>query len=451
MLLREFKERVFSLAEKEGFSEFEIYYSKSDDLSINVYETELEKYSVSSDMGVSFRGIYNGKMGYSYTENLDEAAVEMLVNSAKDSAVSIENEDEEFIYDGKDTYSKVKGFNEALAEVSADEKIKLALELERVAREKSERVVNLSFCSAGSTEEECGIMNSKGVDVSFKSNHLFAAVVPVVSDGSRMYNGISFRVGRDLSEVNAAGIAEEAVDEALSCIGASSIESGVFKIALRNDAAATMLATFAGAFSAENAQKGLSLLKGKSGQKIAADIVSIVDNPLMEQGLKSSPFDAEGVATYKKDIVERGTLTTLLYNLKTAAKDGVKTTGNAAKTTYSSPVTVAPTNFYIETGHKSFKEIVAYVGEGLLITDLAGTHSGANPVTGEFSLAAKGFVIENGEVGRPVEQITIAGNFFKLLENIEEIGNDLKFDMPSGSGYFGSPTIAVRDISVAGN
>lgn len=451
MNLREFKEKVFSLAQEAGFCEYELYYSKNDELDIHVYEHEVDKYSVSTSMGVSFRGIFNGKMGYAYTENLDAFAAEILVNSAKDNAGSIEDEDTEFIYGGKDEYSALNSYNNALAVVSADEKIGLALSLEKEVRDSSEKVVNIGYCSVGSEEVEYGIMNSKGIDLSHKSNFIYGAIIPVVTDGKRMYNAMAFKMGRGIEDINVRKLANEAVNEALSCIGASSVKSGTYKVALRNDVSATLLATFAGAFSAENAQKGLSLLKGKTGEKIASEKVVLTDNPLMGNGFKTCPFDAEGVAAYKKEVINNGVLTTLLYNLKTAAKDGVKTTGNAAKGSYSSPVTVAPTNFYFEKGSKSFDELIQYIGEGLLITDLAGTHSGANPVTGDFSLAAKGFVIQDGKVDRPVEQITIAGNFFKLLQNIEEVGTDLEFNMPSGGGYFGSPTIVLSEISVAGN
>jgi PmbA protein len=451
MNLKDFKEKVFTYAEKAGFKEYELYYSKSDTLNINVYDYEVDKYSVSSSVGVSLRGIFDGKMGYAYTESIDDSAAEMLVNSAKDNAASIEDEDEEFIYAGKDEYSSLSSYNESLAQVSADKKIKLALALEKEARAKSEKVVNIGHCGIGSAEAEYGIMNSKGIDLTYKSNFIYGAVAPVVTDGKRMYNGMCFKLGRDIEDIKPEEISGDAVKEALSCIGASSVKSGVYKVALRNDVAATLLSVFSGAFSAENVQKGLSLLKGKMGDKIAAENVTILDDPLMKNGFKSCPFDAEGVAAYRKEVVKEGTLSTLLYNLKTAVKDGVKTTGNASKASYSSPVTVAPTNFYFEKGTKSFKELIEYIGEGLLITDLAGTHSGANPVTGDFSLAAKGYLIENGQIGNPVEQITIASNFFSLLQNVEEIGCDLEFNIPSGSGYFGSPTIVVSEISVAGN
>ncbi|MDZ5035223.1 metallopeptidase TldD-related protein, partial [Clostridium perfringens] len=133
-------------------------------------------------------------------------------------------------------------------------------------------------------------------------------------------------------------------------------------------------------------------------------------------------------------------------NLKTANKGNTKSTGNGFKNSYGSPVGVSPTNLYLKNGEKSFDELLKEVGEGLIITDFAGLHSGANSITGDFSLAAKGFYIKDGKKDYPVEQITVAGNFFNLLKDIEEVGNDLKFPMSS----IGSPSVKISELSVAG-
>ena len=194
----------------------------------------------------------------------------------------------------------------------------------------------------------------------------------------------------------------------------------------------------------------LSLLKGKLKTKIASDIVTLIDDPLMEKGLASIPFDDEGVATYTKAVIGEGILNTYLYNLKTAKKDGVESTGNASKASYASPIGTSPSNFYIKPGNNDIDELKKLLGKGLLITEVQGLHSGANPVSGDFSLGAKGFLIKNGLIERPVEQITIAGNFYKILLDIVDLGSDLKFGIPSGSSCFGSPSVIVKEMSVAG-
>jgi PmbA protein len=191
------------------------------------------------------------------------------------------------------------------------------------------------------------------------------------------------------------------------------------------------------------------LLKGKEGKVIASSNVTIVDNPLLEDGAYSFPFDSEGVATSAKKVVDQGQLVTLLYNLSTADKEKRKSTGNGFKSSYQSPVSVLPSNFYIDKGENSFEQLIKKVENGLIITSVQGTHAGANMVSGDFSLAASGFNIKDGEISTPVEQITISGNFFDLLNKIEAVGTDTSFSFPY-NGYFGSPSVIVSDISVAG-
>ncbi|NLB33310.1 MAG: TldD/PmbA family protein, partial [Tissierellia bacterium] len=124
-------------------------------------------------------------------------------------------------------------------------------------------------------------------------------------------------------------------------------------------------------------------------------------------------------------------------------------TGNASKGSYKSSINIAPSNFYVEKGERSLDEMIASVEKGIMITELQGLHSGLNSVSGDFSLAALGFLIEGGKISRPVEQITVAGNYFEMLKNIEETGSDLKFGLP-GEAYIGSPSLRIKKLSVAG-
>jgi len=449
MNLNEFKDRLFQRAQEEGFTEYEIYYVEGNSFRVGVYEKEIDQYSVNNTIGLSFRGLYEGKMGYAYTEVLDEDAIELLIQNGKANALAIEKDDMDIIYGGGDSYQSLNSYNEELNKVRAEEKIELALKMEEEALKQSEYVKRTQHCVVSSGQGLRRIINSKGLDLTDRRNSMYAVLIPVVEKDGKMNTGVAFRASNQFSDFDPRSLAQEAVEKALAYIGADSVPSGKYRVALRYDAATDLLATFSDIFSADNAQKGLSLLKGKVGQVIASEKVTIIDDPLMEGGLCSASFDDEGVATYTKAVIEKGKLMTLLHNLKTAKKDGVKTTGNGSKASYASPVDISPFNFYIKPGEKSYEEMLACLDKGLLITELQGMHSGANTVSGDFSLAAKGFWVENGKAVRPVEQITIAGNFYKLLEDVEEVGADLKFDMPAGA-CFGSPTIIVRELSVAG-
>lgn len=450
MKIMEFKEKLFLKARALGFDEFEIFYVDGESFEVAIYEKEIDKYNVNTTLGLSFRGIYQGHMGYAYTEILDEEAMELLVQAARDNAMTVENEDAETIYGGQDEYAKIIGYNPELSQVTAEQKIKLALQMEEETFLQSDKVKQIQYCIVESGSGSNRIINSKGLDLYFRSNAIYAILIPVIQDGDKMNTAFAYKATNQFEEIDPNALAKEAVTKALSYSGAEPVDSGKYRIAIRNDVAGELLSTFSGIFSAYNVQKGMSLLKGKVGTQIGSEKLTIIDDPLYPGGLSSIPFDAEGVATYTKQVVQQGKLETLLYNLKTALKDGVKSTGNAAKSSYASPVDTAPSNFYIQSGDKSFDKLLQTLGDGLLITELQGMHSGANAVSGDFSLAAKGFVVQAGQIKNPVEQITVAGNFYALLEDIEELASDLIFGLPSGKGTYGSPTLLIRELSIAG-
>lgn len=441
-----FKEELFKKAKNSGFEECEIYYSDSESLSLNVYEGEVEKYKLNNAFGLSFRGKINNKMGYSYTEIIDEEAVDTLITNAKEAALAIENDDVQFIYEGDKEYKEIDCYKKELDDVKPDELIALALDMEKECKKQCDKVVSFQGCGIGYGKATYGIINSKGLNLKSERNSLSAYVVPIVEADNEKYDGTGYVMAKKAEDIKPSELAKQGLEEALSKIGGRSISSGKYKIIINNEAMVSLLGTFAGIFNSEQVQKGLSLLKDKEGEIIASDVVTLIDNPHLEDGLGTTSFDDEGVATYKKEIITNGRLNTLLYNLKTAYKAGIKSTGNGFKNSYASIVGVSPTNFYIKPGEKSFEELCSEVKEGVIITDFAGLHSGASAVTGDFSLAAKGFMIENGKKSFPVEQITVAGNFFTLLKDIEAVGSDLKFPMSS----IGCPAVVVKELSVAG-
>ncbi|MDD6794914.1 MAG: TldD/PmbA family protein [Clostridiaceae bacterium] len=446
MEFQSFKDKLFKKAINNGFDECEIYYVNRDSLSIKIYEGQVDSYNLNKTFGLSFRGKVNNKMGYSYTEVMDESAIDMLVKNAKAGALSIESNDVQFIYEGDKEYKEVKSYSEALENINPEKIIELALNIEGETKGYSSKVISVPYCAISYGNSNYGIYNTKGLELTNKANLLTAYAGAVVEDGGRKYDGMGYICANSLDEVDPKKIAKQAVEEALAKINAKQVKSNTYKVIIKNEAMSSLLGTFSGIFNSDAAQKGLSLLKDKEGEKIASDIVTIIDDPLLEDGLASTPFDDEGVASYKKEIVSKGVLNTLLYNLKTANKAGKKSTGNGFKASYASQVGVSPSNFYIEKGKNSIEDLYKFVGEGIMITDLDGLHAGANSITGDFSLATKGFYIKDGKKSFPIEQITVAGNYFELLKSIEMVGDDLKFPLSS----IGSPSVVIKGLSIAG-
>jgi len=449
MELARFKELVFDRGRSAGFQDMEIYYQSSSDLSVRVYKGEVDRYTLAEAGGYSFRGLYNGQMGYAFTEILDEASVDMLVRDARENAQVIDDEDHPVIFAGSEKYPQYEGFSPSLAAVTAAKKIEVAKAMEAVAYSHDQRVKAVNACMVASGEDHLSIVNTKGLNLNYAGNAAYSYISVVVNEGDDTKTFGRFASFRDIASFDPSAMARGAVEEALGLLGAQTVDSGSYPVLLRWEAAATMLDAFAGIFSAENVQKNVSLLKGKLGGQIATELVSIVDDPLLPEGLYSAPFDAEGVATRTKTVVDQGRLITYLHNLKTAAKDKTESTGNGAKGSYKSSVGIAPTNMFIKPGAKSLADIIRGMERGIVVVDVQGTHSGANPVSGDFSLGALGYLVEGGKIVRPVNQITIAGNFVSMLLDVVAVGNDLNFGFPSDS-LIGSPSLLIKDLAVAG-
>lgn len=449
MLKKDFSEKVMEYGKSKGFADMEIYYSAGSNLSIKVFEQKIDNYSLSQSEGVSFRGLYNGKMGYSYTEKIDESSIEFLVDEAMENAEIIDADDEEKIFGGSSEYVKIDNYNPTLEDVKEEDKIAFTLRMEEEAKKLDSRIESIQYCVYGDGSDEMSLANSMGLSLEDRSNAAFAYIGVVAKQNDDIKTGFGYKVTNDFKELDPCEIAKEAVEEAISMLGAETVESGNYRVILRNNAAADLIDAFSGIFSAERVQKDLSLMKGKLNTKIAVEKLTLVDNPHLKEGFASSSFDGEGHATYRKNIIEKGVLKTYMHNLKTSAKDGVESTGNASRGSYKSSIGISPSNLYVEKGNKDLEEMIKGIDKGILIIDLQGLHSGLNSLSGDFSLSCYGYMIEDGKKTRPVNQITVSGNFFDMINNIEEIGADLRFGLPSGA-YIGSPSIKIESLSIAG-
>lgn len=446
----DYKDLLNKLIEKgqEKMDEVEAFLVKNKQLDIEIYKGEIDKYSLAESGGLSFRGSSQGKMGYSYTERLEESALDSLVYEALENSKYIEGSDDEIIFSGSESYEEINHYDDSLNQVPTQDKINFLINLEKEAYSLDERVFAVNACAYQEFEGERYLVNSKGLDLHDKSNGGAAYISVVVKDNEDTKTGISYRIFYDFSSLDYKEIAKEAVDRATSMLGASNIKSGNYPIIIENTTFANLLSAFTPIFSSDNVQKGLSLLKGKLGEEIASPLLTIVDDPFLKGGFASRNFDDEGTASTFKTMVDNGKLVSFAYNWKTANREGVASTGHASRS-YKGPISIAPTNLYVVNGDLDLDEMMVLADKGLLINNLEGLHSGLNPVSGDFSLSASGYEIKDGKKARPVNQITIAGNLYEVFKNIVAVGNDLKFGLPS-NGYIGSPSILVKSLAVSG-
>lgn len=433
-------DKLFELGKAKGIEDLQVYYSADTEFEIEVFKGSVEKYAISDSARLSVKGIYDGKMGTVSTEVLGDEEFDFLVDSIIASAKAIDSEDEVFIYEGDESYPEVEGlFNSKLQEISAKEKIEAVQNFEKLVISKDERI-NMVQAFYGEGTTKVLIQNSKGLKLEKLVNNAVLGAFIIASDGKDQRTTYEYKQTNAFEDFDLEKMASNGAEEACAQLGATPVESGEYEILLKNSASSSLLGPHISMFSAESVQRNVSLLKGKIGEVIGSDLVTLVDDPFMKNSAKSGAFDDEGVATKRKELIKNGELTGYLYNLKTAKKDNVKSTGNGFNRG------IVPTNFYFVPGELDFDQEVKNMKKGLVITDLAGTHAGCNPISGDFSLQASGFLVENGEIVKPVALITVAGNYLTLLQDVTGVCSDLKFSF----GFIGSPSLKIKSLKVSG-
>ena len=443
-----FKKLVISAAEKAGISEYELYYSASEDTDVSTFRHEINEFSSSAAGGVCFRCIVGGKMGYASTEQLSESEAERIVKSAAENAEVLESDEKQFLVAGGQTYREVEDRSYPLPDTA--QLVKTSLEIDKALYAADPLIIDGSQGGAGVSSGRIAIYNSKGLDLCCESRSAYFLAAAVVSQNGEMSDSFEVKLG-SLDGADISETVKKSVDDAKAMLGADVAPTGNYPVVFSPRAMSSLLRVYSSAFSAEDAQKGLSRYQGKEGEKIAADIVTIVDDPFYKDSATPRSFDDEGSPTYTKNVVEKGVLKTLLHNMKTAAVAGVSTTGNASKSSYAAPVDIMPFTFYIAPGGISEEDLIKKAGNGVYITSLGGLHAGANAISGDFSLQSSGFMIEGGrKTAKAVKSFTVAGNFFDMLKQITAISDTVEKPRSGGSTAFCSPSVLVEGLSVAG-
>jgi len=446
--IKSFKNKLFEKAMEAGFTDCEIYFISGSSFEVYVFNSEISQYKNSSPSGLTFRGTYKNNMGYAYTELIDDTIINILVKNAKENALIVENTNER-LYLGDKVYPESPKVSSLLNKTTIEEKINMAKLMETIALNESPLIKSVDNSIIANGDSEVYIANSYGLELHQSSGNAIAYISVRAEKNGKVKIGSEIWGGKDFIGFNPEKISKKAVQKAISQLEACRLESGMYDVVIENKVAVNLIKTFLSSFYADNVQKGFSLLKNKIGEKVASSIVTIKDDIRHPKSLQSFSFDSEGVATRNKVVIENGILKTYLYNLKAANKEGRMSTGNGFKSTFKASVGTACANFYIEAKESSLKDIICKLDNGIFITNLSGLHSGTNSISGDFSLLADGFKVENGEITIPVEQFTIAGNFFNLLKDVKSIANDLYFSL-SGE-VIGCPSILVSNITVAGD
>jgi len=438
-LTRELVDRCLS----RGAESAEVFLEEGRQLSIEVRNGEMETIQESASHGVGFRVFREGKMGFAHSNDLSDGSVNQAIRSALEFAGHM-TADEHNVLPSNAGITEVEGlYDPAMAAVSVDEKIAMIIRLEELAMADS-RITVSNGSTYGEGESSVYLANSNGLSKSYRSTGCGLGVSCVADKGDQKSSGgesCSRRFFSDLLPLEE--IAEEAARGAYEMLDPRMVRTQRAPVVFHPDVARSLLGGILGAINGERVLQGASFLAGQVGEKIASDLLTVVDDGTRPRGLASSPFDGEGVPTQRRTIIDAGVLQGFMYNTMVASRAGVETTGNASRGGFSSLPGIGPHAFYVQAGETDPEEIIRATPQGLYLKSVTGY--GINPVNGDFSGGAQGFWIENGRLAFPVMGLTIAASADEMLNGIDMLGTDLDLNRTVTA-----PTFRIREMQIGG-
>ncbi|MDP3237555.1 MAG: TldD/PmbA family protein [Myxococcales bacterium] len=437
--------KLVARAKKMGAKQAEAFVQVGREATCRVRDGEIEHLTQATSKGVGLRVIVKNRLGVSFTSDFEPSSLNAFVDRAVKLAEAAAPNPLNGLPDEKDLgdFPDVGAlYDPEVASLAADWKITAALEMEKAAR-ADPRIKTVESVEAGESVGEVFLASSAGITGYSQGTSVYLYTGAVAEADGQLQNSWWYDARRFLRDLESPEhVAKEAARRAVRMLGAKKVKSQKVPVVFDPMMAASFIGGIAGAVNGDAVYKKSSFLASKLGQTIAPPTITIVDDGLMPKGLATSPFDGEGVPTRRSPIVEKGVLKTFLYDAFTARKAKTRSTGNASRG-YRSLPSIGTHNLYLEAGSRTPEALIKDVAHGFYVTTMLG--HGANLVTGEYSRGANGLWIENGELTRPVQEVTVAGNLLDMLSRIDGVGSDLTF-----RGSVGAPTIRFNELTVSG-
>jgi PmbA protein len=430
--------------------DLEAFVTHERNFSVKAYSGDVETVSSSEPRGAGVRAVTKGRVGFAYTTDLTAKGLKDLLSRARANARHSTPDDAVGLtpaWDGE--VAEVPGLvDERLAATSPDDKAAFAVQLDKATSAADRRVRAVEEAFYGDSDTEVAFATSTGVSDRYRRTDTWCYSVAIAEEGDDTEVGFEFAIGRSLEDLDLDEVAKRAAGRAAEVLGADKIPSARMPVIFDPYTSGQFLGVVAAALTGEAVQKGRSLFAGKIGEEVAATSLTLIDDGRIEGAPGSAPWDAEGTPTQRTEVIESGVLTSFLYDLTSARREGRASTGNASRAGFKSPPGPSATNLAFDTTGESPDALLKRAGRALLVLNFHGVHSGANPVSGDFSVGATGLLIENGVPVRPVKEVTIAAPMLEILARIEAVADDRRW-LPFG-GSFGGATTLVSEMTVAG-
>jgi len=455
----DFMQNILKRALSKGGDYADIFIEEERPLSIQLEDNKIEKLIAGTESGIGVRVVYGDKSAYAYSNDFSEAS---LLDIADTVSSAVKNgEIKDHVFDLR-KISPLVDFNIKFrpGDIETGRKIKILEDANRAVKAVSPKIKQASLVYRDTVRNIC-IATSDGTVTEDERIHTLAVIHVIAAEGDLLQTGyepVGGMQGFELfQEISFEEIAVKAAKKAISMLSAKKAPGGRMPVVISSKAGGTMIHEAVGhGLEADLVQQGLSVYAGKVGQRIAAPIVTIVDDATMPNKRGSYRFDDEGIVSQRTVLVDKGILKGYMHDRVTAVREGVAPTGNGRRQSYKYRPIPRMTNTLITAGDGDPEKIIQSVDKGFLVKKMGGGQ--VNTVTGEFVFeVSEGYLIENGRQGEPVRGATLIGNGPDVVSSIDMVGNDIGFAIGTcgkdGQGAPVSdamPTVRIPEMVVGG-
>ena len=426
----------------------EVYAARSSSTTVRVYEGEVESLTSGQNQGIGVRVVADGRQGFASAGLLDEDAVREALHDARANATFAEVDPCVGLAEPDGLPLPVLDLADvaAVRDLPEQAKIDVATDLEARTRGADPRIASVRTTIWGDGWGEVAIASTTGIDVGSEGASCSVAVSPIARDGDETQIGFAGDGARRPSELDVDRVVSDAVERATGMLGATKPGSQRLTVVLDRPVVAAFVGIVAGMLTGGQVVKGRSPFADRLGEQIAAEALTLLDDPTDVRSLGATEHDGEGLATRPNTLITHGVLGAFLYDTYSARRGGVVSTASAVRGYGSVPVSGAQA-LQLAPGALSQDELVAEVGEGFFVDSVSGLHSGVNPVSGDFSVGVTGRRIRGGVLGEPHREATIASTLQRMLLDVVLVGGDLEW-RPGGTG---AVSLAIADVSLSGS
>ena len=423
----------------------EAFVTRSASTRLKVRDGEVEEFTSEEPAGIGIRVITGRKQGFASAGSLDEVVAKETLEEARDNLAFAQ--DDEWVGlaepDGV-AYSELDLYRSELESFTTEEKIELVRDIERRALAADPRIASVHTAAWGDGFGESAVATSTGLARTSASSSCSLSVYVLAEGEGQTQPGGGFTFGRSQEDINPDEALDEAITESLRMIGATKPQSAKLPAVFMPGITASLLGIIASALNGESVLRGRSVFADRVGEVVASEIVTLVDDPTDPASMGASPADGEGLASRRNVLIEKGQLAKFLQNTWSGRRSGQGSTASAVRG-YSSTPSVGARSLALVPGTKSQEELIAEVGEGVLIQSISGLHSGVSTVSGDFSVGASGLMIRDGKLAEPVQEMTIASTLQRLLLEVSAVGNDVRW-----LGGTAGVSLVIGEVSLGG-